>query len=713
MFTEEISRIIIGVIMKLLITVWLFLYIPLQVLCQTYPSGSGTFEDPYLIENLSNLKYLSDRQYQVTNPPIYTPGLYFLQTADIDASETITWNDGDGFRPIGNASLSFEGNYDGQGYVISNLFINQSGNYCGLFGRAAGANISNIVLKDVSFSGYKHVGGLVGYATSRTIVSNCSTSGTIFASGDISVNGVDSFCGGIIGTSNNRSEIINCSSTVELSGVDKIGGITAFVYNDCKVLNSYYIGNITGRNFIGGIVGFMNGLTTAQIKNCYSVANINYQESSFCGSLIGENGTSSIESCYFLNDDNFPAIGHDNTPTSFDSSNFQGLTENELKTSTSYISDGWDFLTTWSLLDPIINNGYPYLYWQEEGQHSLIVIDDENTQNITAPDLNVEIDFTSALPTGTQLLINLHDSNNVSCNGLSNSQETLGSNFWRVKTTCTDSIFYNLKLDLNGIQLPTDLEEVKIFKREDANSDWVDVVDLGAEVTWLNNTVSISGLSSFSDFIPVLEDATLPVELSTFTGDIIDNETIKLSWSVESESNLLGYYLMRSNDINLANAEVIPSLIQANNSSQTHTYSFIDHPQANNKILYYWLKSVELSNQSEYYGPVQIILNDESDNCPQVIYGNQLNSPFPNPFNPTTTISFSLAKAQNVELKIYNIKGQVVRNLLTKFIEEANIYHTVTWDGKDNSNKELSSGTYIINMKLDKELINRKAILMK
>ena len=78
------------------------------------PAGSGTEADPYLIETLDNLLYLS------TNSSLWYSGTYILQTADIDAAATTGWNNGNGFIPIGN-QYDFEGNYNGQGYVIDNL----------------------------------------------------------------------------------------------------------------------------------------------------------------------------------------------------------------------------------------------------------------------------------------------------------------------------------------------------------------------------------------------------------------------------------------------------------------------------------------------------------------------------------------------------------------------------------------------------------------
>ena len=65
----------------------------------------------------------------------------------------------------------------------------------------------------------------------------------------------------------------------------------------------------------------------------------------------------------------------------------------------------------------------------------------------------------------------------------------------------------------------------------------------------------------------------------------------------------------------------------------------------------------------------------------------------PNPFNPSTTISFDIAQTSSfVTLEIFNIKGQKVRILVDGKLDAGN--HSVIWNGKDNNNKSVSSGIY-------------------
>jgi len=67
-------------------------------------------------------------------------------------------------------------------------------------------------------------------------------------------------------------------------------------------------------------------------------------------------------------------------------------------------------------------------------------------------------------------------------------------------------------------------------------------------------------------------------------------------------------------------------------------------------------------------------------------------SNYPNPFNPSTTISYNIPQSGQTELKIYNIRGQLVKQLVNEYQECGE--HTISWNGKDDSNSPVSSGIY-------------------
>jgi spore coat protein A len=83
----------------------------------------------------------------------------------------------------------------------------------------------------------------------------------------------------------------------------------------------------------------------------------------------------------------------------------------------------------------------------------------------------------------------------------------------------------------------------------------------------------------------------------------------------------------------------------------------------------------------------------------------------PNPFNPTTHISFSLVERAPVDLSIYNVAGQRVRTLVNRAYPSGN--HVVEWDGLDDSGSRVASGVYFYHLKTGGLQITRKMIMVK
>ncbi|MDN5354722.1 MAG: hypothetical protein PWQ09_1478 [Candidatus Cloacimonadota bacterium] len=86
-------------------------------------------------------------------------------------------------------------------------------------------------------------------------------------------------------------------------------------------------------------------------------------------------------------------------------------------------------------------------------------------------------------------------------------------------------------------------------------------------------------------------------------------------------------------------------------------------------------------------------------------------SNYPNPFNPETTINFSLNEAGPVELAIYNIKGQKIKTLVNETLPAQN--YNIVWNGRDDNNQQVSSGVYFYRMNTSTYTSTRKMILMK
>jgi len=87
-------------------------------------------------------------------------------------------------------------------------------------------------------------------------------------------------------------------------------------------------------------------------------------------------------------------------------------------------------------------------------------------------------------------------------------------------------------------------------------------------------------------------------------------------------------------------------------------------------------------------------------------------SNYPNPFNPETTISFSTTEStENIEISIYNIKGQRIRSFIIHN-SKSKINHVV-WDGRNTTGRKVSSGVYLLRLKSNNENATKKIMLMK
>ena len=88
-----------------------------------------------------------------------------------------------------------------------------------------------------------------------------------------------------------------------------------------------------------------------------------------------------------------------------------------------------------------------------------------------------------------------------------------------------------------------------------------------------------------------------------------------------------------------------------------------------------------------------------------------LGANYPNPFNARTTIHFRLPGEKQVSLRIYDINGRYVRELLGTSLPAGE--HTLSWDGTDRTGKSLASGVYLYRLEAAGEVLTRKMLLLQ
>jgi PKD repeat protein len=211
-------------------------------------------------------------------------------------------------------------------------------------------------------------------------------------------------------------------------------------------------------------------------------------------------------------------------------------------------------------------------------------------------------------------------------------------------------------------------------------------------------------------------DETLPVTLTSFTSSMtysgLGQAMVSIQWKTEAESGLIGYNVLRSmNPFYESAIRVNQEIVSANNSLVGNSYSYIDQNVQLHNNYYYWLESVELSNENETFGPIHIKVVGYNSDSVTVPYKTSLRSIYPNPFNPSTTVRFYVNTTDRVNIKVYNIRGQEIKQLTQEIYQPG--FYKVIWNGKDENENRCASGIYLFKMETTRESQLIKGILVK
>lgn len=209
----------------------------------------------------------------------------------------------------------------------------------------------------------------------------------------------------------------------------------------------------------------------------------------------------------------------------------------------------------------------------------------------------------------------------------------------------------------------------------------------------------------------VLVEDELPVELSSFTATISVNNYVNLTWVTQTETGVLGFYILRNTQDDLANALTLNDLIAATNTSQQQTYVYTDNELYEDGTYYYWLENLDLDGTVAFHGPISINYTTIGGNTPEIPLVTELKAIYPNPFNPRAFIPFSLKESAKVNIDTYNTRGQLVRRI--PIGDKAAGQYQTEWDGRDDQGRTCSTGVYHIRMTAGSQSFFRKAVLMK
>lgn len=270
------------------------------------------------------------------------------------------------------------------------------------------------------------------------------------------------------------------------------------------------------------------------------------------------------------------------------------------------------------------------------------------------------------------------------------------------------SLFYN------GTVLPNEL----VYWNGNA---WEDVTSAtGATFAWAATNVYVrfsftsTGRGDEEFALNMGGESTLPVELSSFSAIQSSVNTAQIYWTTASETNLLGYNLFRNTQTDITGSLRLNSIIiMATNTSTTQNYSFTDADAEPGCTYHYWLESVEMDGHTTYYGPVSLSMNPAGDpGAPPITLDYGIRAVYPNPFNPSTTVSFCLESPQDVRIELYNAKG---RKVLSRDLGmmSADVEHKYLLNAVSDRGEPLASGIYLVRLIAGKDSQTRKLCLSK
>ncbi len=213
--------------------------------------------ETYFVTNSDDLVKLQD----LVNSGVDTTDVTFELTSNIDMK-------GINFRGIGTAggdvdapdeTKLFKGDFKGNNHVISNLTINTTEDYVGLFGGVMYGSIDSVGLENCDISGGGMVGGLAGAIVQDVSITNSYATGSVTG---------DDYVGGLAGIVDDSS-ITNSYATGSVTGDTYVGGLLGSTTINSSTLNGYYDTQKTGQTVgvgDGTYNGTVTGVTTAELE---------------------------------------------------------------------------------------------------------------------------------------------------------------------------------------------------------------------------------------------------------------------------------------------------------------------------------------------------------------------------------------------------------------------------------------------------------------
>lgn len=204
---------------------------------------------------------------------------------------------------------------------------------------------------------------------------------------------------------------------------------------------------------------------------------------------------------------------------------------------------------------------------------------------------------------------------------------------------------------------------------------------------------------------------TLPVELVYFEGYFADGKVV-LFWGTATEVNNYGFEVERRMPQTVWTN--VGFVLGSGNSNSPKSYFFEDSTDLQTSTYYYRLKQIDNDGQSKYSDTDTISVITKLENEANSLSVFSLEQNFPNPFNPSTRIQYSVVSSQHLSLKVFDIIGNEIAILANE--EQSIGNYTVIFDATNNlqlTTNPLPSGVYFYQLRAGNFVQTKKMILLK
>ena len=217
-------------------------------------------------------------------------------------------------------------------------------------------------------------------------------------------------------------------------------------------------------------------------------------------------------------------------------------------------------------------------------------------------------------------------------------------------------------------------------------------------------TVSATDGTDTSNALSITLSQQDAAELASFGGELVDDRVV-VTWSTVSQTNNAGWRVLRS--VDGESYEPVGEFVQgAGTADALLNYTMEDAVLPAVDKVYYQLEQVDLDGSVTRSSAVEVLLGARMP-LPTEFATNV----YPNPFNPSTTISYDLPNEALVSIVIYDAIGQEVRRLVSE--QTAAGRYRTQWDARDNQGRAVGSGVYIAKVEAGSFSSSQKMLLLK